>query len=286
MLKKIIQLLLINTLMAALTFLLGGEHAGNEPGKVFLIKLLHFQTFSFLCAAIALGVRRYSGPIAYSKFLLRVLPLALVAVSFVMLLLYYRAYSRKGVSFSDYDWKLILLQSLLPTAIITTLLTAFISRILHLEERTRAAKESADDVVSSASTGASTGALAPAGAEQKPDAVKRPVVTAGYSFREDENYYMIPHEKILYLSAHGRRTAVHTIDKDYATNMLLGEHEQKLPAASFIRIHKGYIVNIKMISHIQYFASGSYVAYLADQDETELPVGRKYAPVLKERMGL
>ncbi len=78
----------------------------------------------------------------------------------------------------------------------------------------------------------------------------------------------------------------HTEKKDFDTPRLLQQMEQKLPAGSFMRIHKQFIVNLKYISHFQYYTGGRYLVFLGDSDETALPVSRKYAPLVKERFGL
>ncbi|MCB1193517.1 MAG: LytTR family transcriptional regulator, partial [Leptospiraceae bacterium] len=108
----------------------------------------------------------------------------------------------------------------------------------------------------------------------------------GFSLKEKENHYLIPYKEILYISSHSRTSVVHTKSRDYAVNLLLKEIENKLPSEQFIRIHKSFIINFPKISHIQYFMGGSYIAFLRDDDETNLPVGRKYAPILKFKMGI
>jgi hypothetical protein len=45
-------------------------------------------------------------------------------------------------------------------------------------------------------------------------------------------------------------------------------------------------VNIRFISMVEYYIGGQYIAFLKDDDESSLPVGKKYAPVLKERLRL
>ncbi len=110
------------------------------------------------------------------------------------------------------------------------------------------------------------------------------VYSLGLSLKENENHYIISYDDIVYISSHVRHAIVHTRDKDFEIAYLLKEIEDKLPNDSFIRIHKQYIVNIKYISYYQYMLGGQYEIFLKDDDETALPVGRKYAGPLRSKL--
>ena len=105
------------------------------------------------------------------------------------------------------------------------------------------------------------------------------------SVKEDEIYHIIEHSDLIYLSSHGKKTTLHTIEKDYVTNQLLKDIDDKLPE-NFIRIHKQFIVNTKYLSKIKYYEGGRYLAYLKDDDESTLPVSKKIVPLLKEKLGI
>lgn len=107
-----------------------------------------------------------------------------------------------------------------------------------------------------------------------------------FSFRQQSDHVVVPYQDILYLSAHGMKTILHTVTQDYETGMLLKNAGQKLPESDFLRVHKSHIVNLNRIVRLQYFMGGSYLAFLNDTEETELPVGKKYASELKKRMGI
>lgn len=106
----------------------------------------------------------------------------------------------------------------------------------------------------------------------------------GLSFKEGEIHYVVPYDEVIYLSSSARHTVIHTEEKDYETATLLGDIADGLPDDKFIRIHKQCVVNMKYISHIQYLIGGQYAVYLKDEDNSMLTVGRKYAPILKEKM--
>jgi two-component system LytT family response regulator len=108
---------------------------------------------------------------------------------------------------------------------------------------------------------------------------------AGLSINEGGVYYFLAHDDIAYISAADRKTVLHTTQRAYAAGGLIKSFESKLPSASFLRIHKTYIINAKYYSHMRYLNKTPHV-FLNDSDETALPVGRKYFVALKERFGL
>ncbi len=66
------------------------------------------------------------------------------------------------------------------------------------------------------------------------------------SIRENEMYHVIMCDDLIYLSSHGKKTILHTINRDYETHQLIKIIEKKL-SEKFIRIHRQFIINIKMI---------------------------------------
>lgn len=106
------------------------------------------------------------------------------------------------------------------------------------------------------------------------------------SVKEKDNYFTIDSEKIIYLSAHGKKTVIHTEKRDYEVSQLIKEIEAKLDSLNFIRVHKQFILNVNYILRIQYNSGGGYLAYLKDEDESTIPVGRTYISVLKEKMNI
>lgn len=111
------------------------------------------------------------------------------------------------------------------------------------------------------------------------------IETMGLPVQERESYYIIPYDKIVYLSAHNKYTVIHSSEKEIRTLKYLQEIEKKLPLSKFVRIHRQYIINIQYLSRIQHDNSGRYLAELNDSDDTTLPVSRTYAEVLKKMIG-
>ena len=102
--------------------------------------------------------------------------------------------------------------------------------------------------------------------------------------REKNSYHPVSFEDIIYLSAHAKKTVIHTVKKDFEINRLLGDLYQDLPEKYFMRVHKSFVINLSSLSRLKYHLGGSYLAFLSDGDDTTLPVGKKFAPRLRARI--
>lgn len=104
----------------------------------------------------------------------------------------------------------------------------------------------------------------------------------GLSVHEKEQYFVVPYDQIVYLSAHNKYTVIHTRDREIRTLKYLQEIEKKVPANQFVRVHRQYVINIRYLRRIQHDNSGRYIAELNDTDDTVLTVSRTYAESLKK----
>jgi hypothetical protein len=94
----------------------------------------------------------------------------------------------------------------------------------------------------------------------------------------------IRYSDIAYISSIKRLAIVHTVCGDYKLSRHIGDVEKDVLHYAFMRIHKQFIVNSSYISHLKYNQGGCYYLYLNDEDDTMLPVGRKYAAELRNYM--
>jgi hypothetical protein len=106
------------------------------------------------------------------------------------------------------------------------------------------------------------------------------------SIKDVNGYHAIKFSELIYLSSHGKKTTFNATEQTYTVNQLLKDIEDKLPSDIFLRVHKQYIINIKYLKQIRYYEGGRYTAYLDDEDESIIPVGRSVAPVLKEKFNI
>ncbi|ABZ95383.1 DNA-binding response regulator [Leptospira biflexa] len=104
--------------------------------------------------------------------------------------------------------------------------------------------------------------------------------------QSDSAVFLLPYPDIQFISANNKSCVIHTTQKDYETPKLLKEIEEKLPTNQFVRIHKGFLVNLSYVASLRYDKGGSYTIQLKNEDETTLPVGRSYAQSLKEALKL
>ncbi|EKR72093.1 LytR/AlgR family response regulator transcription factor [Leptospira noguchii] len=104
----------------------------------------------------------------------------------------------------------------------------------------------------------------------------------GLFILEKENHFLIPYKEINYISSRDNFSLVHTDSREYVTYKSLKSMESKLPPSKFLRIYKQYIINLEKLSHLQSDNMGNYIVYLKDEEETQLPVGRKYISKIKE----
>lgn len=104
--------------------------------------------------------------------------------------------------------------------------------------------------------------------------------------QSDSAVFLLAFPDIQFISANNKSCVIHTAQKDFETPKLLKEIEEKLPNSQFIRIHKGFLVNLSYVASLRYDKGGSYTIQLKNEDETTLPVGRSYAQSLKEALKL
>ncbi len=95
--------------------------------------------------------------------------------------------------------------------------------------------------------------------------------------KDGHSIVQIPHDDILWLEAEGNYTLIqtHSTKKRLLRSVITDLHQQ-LPENDFIRIHRSFVVNRKMIT--EYKASHVVV------QNTKLPVGRTYREKLNERI--
>ena len=90
---------------------------------------------------------------------------------------------------------------------------------------------------------------------------------------------------VRYVRAEGHYTWVHTAQGSSFCNLTIGDLEARLPAGSFMRIHRSYVANLDHAEQILR-DDGKVALKLADSDERGLPVARASVAKLLERLGI
>ena len=85
-------------------------------------------------------------------------------------------------------------------------------------------------------------------------------------------------KEILWLESKGDYVKINTIDNQYIIHSTLKNMEEKLPAAEFVRIHRGYVIPVSKIDYIE-----DGVAFIMG---TPLPVSETYKNELLKRLQL
>ncbi len=91
---------------------------------------------------------------------------------------------------------------------------------------------------------------------------------------------------IVYVSVDGRKISLHLKQELLTVSSCLHEFYEKLDGRDFLRVHRGYVVNLNHVKEIVPWFNGSYNLIMDDQQNSEIPVSRHYAKALKQKLGL
>jgi len=105
------------------------------------------------------------------------------------------------------------------------------------------------------------------------------------SIRQGGTHKVINPAEIYYLAVKNNEVSIKTKKDTLTTRSTLKEILKKLPPY-FQQIHRSYIINIKEVETVKYYAGGSYLAFLKELPKTRIPVSRNFAPILKKRLGI
>jgi two-component system LytT family response regulator len=100
--------------------------------------------------------------------------------------------------------------------------------------------------------------------------------------RDGARVHVIPIEKLDYVEAQDDYVAFHSGGKGYLKQQTIGQLEELLDPAHFIRIHRSTIVNLERVTRIEPYGKESRLAILTDG--TRLPVSRSGYARLMEAM--
>lgn len=100
-----------------------------------------------------------------------------------------------------------------------------------------------------------------------------------YTFlKADGKIYKIPFEELLYAEANGNYTKLVMQNKVLLPSMSFSSIEELLPTSQFIRVHRSFIINKAMITHLE----GNRVFI----GKTEIPIGTNYKAEFMTKLGL
>lgn len=121
------------------------------------------------------------------------------------------------------------------------------------------------------------------------DFVTRLALSAGFTKlwgeRENERRRLVDYADILWLEARDKKVYMGTEEEELLVQHTLKELEAQLPETMFVRVHRGYIVNLEHINEVVPWFSGTYIIRMDNSDHTEIPMSRRYAAKLKQLTG-
>ncbi|SNX55086.1 LytTR family DNA-binding domain-containing protein [Thermoanaerobacterium sp. RBIITD] len=95
--------------------------------------------------------------------------------------------------------------------------------------------------------------------------------------------HLIDIKDIYYIYSKRRNVYIKTLDGSFLTDNTLRDLERKLKSLSFIRTHKGFLVNIDKVSEIIPWFNSTYMLKFKGIDD-EVPVSRNFSKEFKEKV--
>lgn len=103
---------------------------------------------------------------------------------------------------------------------------------------------------------------------------------------KDNRRFLLPISSILYFYFSDDRVKIVT-DKNLVYNVEHSLHfwEEKLLEKNFLRVHKGFVVNLEKVVEIVPYFNSTFMLKMSGTENT-VPVGRKFLKVFKNAVGL
>ena len=93
---------------------------------------------------------------------------------------------------------------------------------------------------------------------------------------------LIPRAAVRWVEAQGDYARLHTADGSHLVRIPLAQLEERWTEAGFVRIHRSFLVAVRLITELRMGPSG-YTVIIGD-NERELPVSRRHTRQLKDRL--
>jgi DNA-binding LytR/AlgR family response regulator len=95
-----------------------------------------------------------------------------------------------------------------------------------------------------------------------------------------------PESEIYFFKSENRKTLVYTQKHVLESNMTLKAIEEQVRGKNFLRVHKSYIVNLKMVKEILPSFNDTYALKLQEYPSEDIPVSRHFIPEFKKACGM
>ena len=94
---------------------------------------------------------------------------------------------------------------------------------------------------------------------------------------------LLPRSAILYLQAHGDYVRVASTEGRFLVRARLSDLEQRWAGQGFVRVHRGFVVNLRRASEVRPRLNGTAVLVMADG--AEVPIARRQVGELRRKLG-
>jgi DNA-binding LytR/AlgR family response regulator len=95
---------------------------------------------------------------------------------------------------------------------------------------------------------------------------------------------LLPRSSVLYLQAHGDYVRVASSEGRYLVRARLSELEEHWGGHGFVRVHRGFVVNLRRAVEVRPRLNGTAVLVMADG--AEVPIARRQVGELRRKLGV
>ncbi len=95
---------------------------------------------------------------------------------------------------------------------------------------------------------------------------------------------LIARSSVLYLQAHGDYVRVASTEGRFLVRARLSDLEERWAAHGFLRVHRGFVVNLRRAVEVRPRLNGTAVLVMADGDE--VPIARRQVGELRRKLGV
>jgi DNA-binding LytR/AlgR family response regulator len=95
---------------------------------------------------------------------------------------------------------------------------------------------------------------------------------------------LLPRSSILYLQAHGDYVRIVAEDGRFLLRARLSDLEERWAPAGFVRVHRGYVANLRRATEVRPLLNGT--AVLRFGPDVEIPISRRQVGDLRRRLAV
>lgn len=118
-----------------------------------------------------------------------------------------------------------------------------------------------------------------------------PLNTTEQKFRKipvdkGEGLLLLNLDEVRFIAASDDKVQVQTFEEQYLCRFSMTDLENRLSSQGFLRVHRGYLVNVQHILELQPFLNGTYNLIIDDKKQSIIPVSRSRVKSLRNLIGV